>query len=55
MEGHVSVCFLDSDAAVAVTGCRFFIMGLVKEGADMEEGTLEIGMGESRVTRSVVA
>ena len=25
-------------------------MGLVKDSADMEEGTLEIGMGESRLT-----
>jgi hypothetical protein len=30
-------------------------MGLVKEGVDMEEGTLEIGMGESRATRSKLA
>jgi len=32
-------------------------MGLVKDSADMEEGTLEIGMGESRArsTRSELA
>ena len=39
-------------AWLAVALCRLFSMGLVKEGVDMEEGTLEIGMGESRATRS---
>lgn len=34
---------------------RFFSMGLVKEGIDMEEGTLEIGMGELLATRSKLA
>ena len=42
-------------AWLAVALCRLFSMGLVKEGVDMEEGTLEIGMGESRVTRSKLA
>jgi len=42
-------------AWLAVAMCRLFSMGLVKEGVDMEEGTLEIGMGESRATRSKLA
>jgi len=42
-------------AWLAVALFRLFSMGLVKEGVDMEEGTLEIGMGESRVTRSKLA
>jgi len=45
-----SVVFLGSDGSGAVARCRFFSMGLVKDSADMEEGTLEIGMGESRLT-----
>lgn len=40
---------------LAVALCRLFSMGLVKEGVDMEEGTLEIGMGESQATRSKLA
>ena len=40
----------DSDGALrdALRRLLFvgFSMGLVKEGADMEEGTLEIGIGE---------
>jgi hypothetical protein len=29
-------------------------MGLVKTGADMEEGTLEIGMGKFRIFFTVI-
>jgi hypothetical protein len=46
-----SPCFICFDGVLDVAiYCRFFViasMGLAKDGAEMEEGTLEIGMGKS--------